>query len=350
MRKFLLLILLMTGAVCVSAQDSATMATETVLTTQEPVAEQQSAPKVNLVSVKFDMRGDWEYNVTGDSAKYHESGFRGRHFFFVLDGNITKKLSYHFRYRFHKINTNFYEATDWIYFRYDFNPRWALWAGKQLLLIGGYEYDRNPIDVYQWTHVGSVDGCYQFGVTGQYTTKDNRHKLQLQIANSPFTPVNSMYAGLYSYNFAWYGDMNWFQTIYSANMFEYSKGKFMNMITLGNKFIAGPVDVELDYTNRYYLGSKFFGDFSLSCNVIYNFHKQADVFVKAGLDYNKLDNDDTWVDYKTNTWIYGLGVEYYPLKETRDLRIHAYCNASNDDFKKYDVGIGCRWTLRAFEK
>jgi hypothetical protein len=78
------------------------------------------------------------------------SGFRGKYLNVLLSGDIGKHWSYSYRQRLNKAHANqsFFDATDWIHLTYTLNKHWSFNAGKQVVGIGGYEYDRAPIDLY----------------------------------------------------------------------------------------------------------------------------------------------------------------------------------------------------------
>lgn len=347
--------------------------------TPEQLAVEQVASKKQPISVHFNVRVDWENHLTdlGDSVGY-ESAFSGKYINFMLNGNISDKFSYHFRYRFNKITSfgEFFNAVDWAYLDYDINPNWRVSAGKQMVYIGGFEYDYAPIDVYFWSGANENIPCYALGVSGQYTTNDGRNTFVAQITNSPFStpsfsngspkPIPTF--NLYAYNLAWYGNYGVYRSIWSVNMMNYAKGKFVNYIALGNRFNIGSVlAVELDYVNRYYLGQgSFFGDFSLIGNLIINIKNRANIFVKGGFDYNDTGNDDVLVG--PGAWPYawpyggsivapksgyiGAGAEFFPLKNSKDIRLHAYWTTNNraDNFKSHTVAVGFTWLLRAFQR
>lgn len=293
-----------------------------------------------------------------------ESGFAGKFLNFILDGNISDKFSYHFRYRFNKLNSaqDFFEATDWAYLDYDINKNWRVSAGKQVVAIGGYEYDRAPIDVYFYSgFCNGLPACYEFGISGQYTTNDGRNTILLQISNSPFTSKSIRFEGLYAYNLMWYGRYGVFNSMYSVNLIEYSPGHYINYIALGNQFNAGPVCIELDYMNRYGGGKHFFNDFTIVGKVTYNIAGRVNIFAKGGYDYNDAQTPGIYPtnDYRiydlavlpgTRYGFYGAGVEFFPMKNSQNVRLHAYWCSSTADTKAHNVGIGFRWRLNAFER
>ena len=72
-----------------------------------------------------------------------------------IKGHVTDKLFYRLRQH---LNTgyepqgedNFARATDIMMVGYTFNPKWEVQAGKIGQIWGGYEYDENPIFMYQY--------------------------------------------------------------------------------------------------------------------------------------------------------------------------------------------------------
>lgn len=341
-----------------------------------PATDAQPAKKPQPISIKFDVRADWEYHHSGDQDIDDESGFTGKFLNFILDGNITDKFSYHFRYRFNKLNSaqDFFEATDWAYLNYDINRNWRVSAGKQVIAIGGYEYDKAPIDVYFYSDFCNfLPACYEFGISGQYTTNDGRNTILLQISNSPFTSKSIRFEGLYAYNLMWYGNYGVFNSMYSVNLIEYKPGRYINYIALGNQFNAGPVCIEIDYTNRYGGGKNFFNDFTVVGKVNYNINNRVHIFAKGGFDYNNAQDPSTtppppftdprdlkflqslhyWdlaVVPGTRYGFYGAGVEFFPIKNSQNVRLHAYWCSSTANTKAHNVGIGFRWRLNAFER
>lgn len=342
--------------------------------TQGQASAEQAGSKKQPISVHFNVRVDWENHLTdlGDSVAC-KSAFSGKYINFMLNGNISDNFSYHFRYRFNRFTKEtafgdffgaFFDAVDWAYLDYDIDPNWRVSAGKQMVYIGGFEYDYAPIDVYFWSGANENITCYEMGVSGQYTTNDGRNTFVAQITNSPFSSRSSRFENMYAYNLAWYGNYGVYRSIWSVNMMNYAKGKFVNYIALGNRFNVGSVlAVELDYVNRYYLGQgSFFGDFSLIGNVIINIKNRANIFVKGGFDYNNTENADVLVgpfavatdnsDIGRESGYIGAGAEFFPLKNSKDIRLHAYWTTNNrtDNFKSHTVALGFTWLLRAFDR
>ena len=342
-------------------------ATDSVVTAE--VVEPKK--KLQPISVKFDVRFDWQSSFTHNAGAKpdYASNFNGRYLMFMLDGNISPKFSYSLRYRMIHPNhegtwRGMFNATDWAHLTYRPTKNWEITAGKMLVFYGSYEFDYNPLDVFMWSGWGGRVGCFQFGVMGKYITDDRRNNFLFQINNSPF--ANSLDLGdLYSYTFQWNGNFGVFNALYSVNFFEYQPGRFINYISLGNQFNFGPVKFELDYQNRYGArGTHFLKDFSLIGKLNYNCMNRLNIFVKGGLDYNmaqeagETDVIDMLVLPGERNVYYGAGLEFFPIKDSKNVRIHAFWQSGNNNlgvdglqsWNKHNVGIGFKWRLVAFER
>ena len=341
--------------------EAKTEATDSVITAE--VVEPKK--KMQPISVKFDARFDWQSSFThnADAKPSYASNFNGRYIMFMLDGNISPKFSYSLRYRMiHPSHENswrgVFNATDWAQLTYRPTKNWEITAGKMLVFYGSYEFDKNPLDVYMWSGWGGRVGCFQFGVLGKYITNDGRNNILFQINNSPFADPLSLGA-MYSYSVQWNGNFGVFNALYSDNLIEYQPGRFINYISLGNQFNFGPAMIELDYMNRYGArGTNFFGDFSFIGRVKYNVCDQLTIFAKGGLDYNMNEEvvDLLILPGERNVY-YGAGLEFYPIKNSKNVRIHAFWQSGNNNlgidgqaWNVHNVGIGFKWRLVAFER
>lgn len=267
-------------------------------------------------------------------ATQHNYGFRGDYFNFLLGGEVGDHISYFIRQRIIPIKgyTELFDNTDYLYIQYKFNDQWSLRAGKEALYVGGYEYDAPPIDVYYYTHFWGAFPCFHLGVSAIYTDKSGKNKVVLQVANSPYVKYgnNTWKSGLLSYNLYWAGNFGPFHTLYSVNMMEYQRGKFINYIALGNQLRFPKWSIYLDWTNRAAGFKNFFKDFSLVSRLDWHVSPSVNLFAKGGYEQNTAgyyyDNHvdvDMLMPNDLAHCFYGLGVEYRP-RVYPDLRVHAF--------------------------
>ena len=59
---------------------------------------------------------------------------------------------------------------------------------------------------------------------------------------------------------------------------------------------------------------------------------------------------DLTVKPGTKYAFYGAGINYYPIKDNKDVRIHAFWHSNNDNYKAHVVGIGVKCVLRAVDR
>ena len=292
---------------------------------QEQLSELDTPqPKGDLLNIHADARIDFQQVWNDGHTVSSNSGFEGKYLNFQIDGSIVKGLTYSWRQRVYKahVDNYFFDATDWIYLNYDYR-RWHFQGGKQVVAIGGWEYDRAPIDLYGCSVFWNNIPCYDLGASVGYSLTAG-DKLTLQAVQSPFFTKENR--NMYGYSLMWTGKHGIFTALYSANLFEYMPGKYINYIALGNRFDIDKVTVELDLMNRASSHQTFFfRDNSIMAEVAYCPTQRWRIHGKFTYDVNKSGTDaDFTVLNGTELKMIGGGVEFYPLmKRKTALRIHA---------------------------
>lgn len=308
-----------------------------------------------LLNLRIEARADYMREYVDGTDVDANSGFKGKFLNIRMDGRINDEFSYSYRQRLNKQNgqQSFFDATDWVYLTYSKN-NWELSAGKQVVGIGGYEYDRAPIDVYFASEYWANIPCYQMGASVAYKIGNN-DKFMLQVCQSPFR-ANSE-EDMYAYNLMWNGSRGFFNTIYSVNMLEYLPGKYINYITLGNRFVIGDFALELDVMNRATSGQVFIGkDMTVVGELQWKPSKRLSLFGKVSYDVNRTDTSgDLCVRPGTEITRVGAGLEFFPMKNgSKDVRLHAnacYTFGDNGNSaaslldKQTIVDLGVTWRM-----
>ena len=327
---------------------------------------QDKKPFITLDNLQLNTRADFtfDYHFRHDTiAPSTDHGFAGKYLVVALDGTIGNKFSYHLRQRINTPNigfaNTFFQGTDWAYLNWHFTDNFFLSAGKQVVAIGGWEYDTNPIDIYYGTEFWNTVCCYEVGASINFKDKAGKNQLLFQVCNSPF--ISEAMQSMYSYNLMWYGNFGVFKTAYSVNIIESQPGQFINYIALGNKLQFKGVEMYLDITNRAsFEQEQFFGqDITAIFGIGVDIGSKWIVFAKAGYDFNKaqLPNAtnpyDTYVGPGKKVNFESLGFEFYPLSD-RSLRLHLCGSYANvDGLNKVQANIGLTWKvdlLNAFVK
>ncbi len=291
-----------------------------------------SAQKGNLVNIGLQARVDYQREYLDGSSVKDNCGFKGKNVSILINGEFNEHFSYNYRQRLYRGhgNESFFNATDFLYLTYKPDEHWSFSGGKQILEIGGYEYDLAPIDIFFLSEYCSNIACYQMGAYAGYSFDSGKDMMRFQFCQSPFRQEHS---DMYAYNLMWNGSHGCFDSIWSVNLIEYLPGKFINYLALGNHFTFGDFSVFVDFMNRSVVDKmSFLRDFTLIGKVEYSFNEKLSVFGKASYDYNDLDEVGDWcVMPGTSMGRIGCGVEYFPLSDKR-IRLHAtFCHSFGDN-------------------
>ncbi len=273
--------------------------------------------------------------------------FDGDGLYLNIDGYISPHFSYSFQQRlastYYEDNSGF-NGTNWLTLTYEVGS-FAFTAGKDALLVGSFEYDTDDLDNYYDMNsmFYNMLDCWQWGASAEWYPADN-HSLIFQAANSPFYSDETY---MFSYALGWRMESDVYESYWTANLWEYVPNEFMRSLNLGNMFYFGNFSVNLDYMTRAAGGKSLFtDDFTVSLRPAYDFGDRGRAFVKLGLE--KVDEDIPYdLAYEgcrgTEYFFYGAGFEFFPLRENRDIRLHAAWSANNmgDNY----LNIGLKWRL-----
>ncbi len=349
-KSIICLILLLFGFINIDAQEKE----ESIL-----------SPKINKLA--FEVRGDFDYY--NDNTL--RTAFSGKFINFILNGDLREDLHFTYRQRINQTGSNivnyysFWAGTDLLFLTYDINRSFSVFAGKLCVAIGGFEYDAPPIDIYYASNWWDRINCYELGAGVSYTTTNKNHKFLAQVVNSPFT-VEDKTNGIFGFDLMWYGKMGHFSTTYSVNYYAYDRYKYTTYIALGNAFDCGRWHAYIDFLNRAKPSQAKFllSDITAIGEVRCKVSKYLNLFVRGGYDrndqtYNDLDEMlyNRSVVPGTSLGYYGGGVELFPFKGNKELRIHAFVAAQSgttgygqSDKTTMRCNIGVTWRLNFINK
>ncbi|MBR6721780.1 MAG: porin [Alistipes sp.] len=291
------------------------------------VSAQQGYDECNeLFKLGVEARFDYLNEALNGDKIDAASGFKVRYFNLRIDGQITQKFTYSWRQRFNRVNSlsDFAHNTDWLHLTYRPTKNWAISAGKQVVMIGGWEYDRAPIDLYFCSEYWNNVACYQLGASVAFTTNKGNDTLTFQFCQSPYDSRETDY---YAYNLYWSGSHGCYTALHSLNFSQYAPGKYDAYVVLGNQFKFGDAKLQIDLMNRGVSAKELlFENFSIMGEFSYLVAERVNIFAKA--TYDKVGSG-----YPAGLFLYpgtemtrvGGGVEYYPLggRGNRDIRLHA---------------------------
>ena len=302
----------------------------------------------------FDMRASFHQDIT--DGQYNSQAI-GEYLNFQMMGHITPTIDYRIRQRLNKKvfdERNMFNATDFMYVNWQATERWSFLAGKYVVLIGGYEYDAAPIDVYYYSQFcNNIYQAFTFGATVGYKFSPHQ-QLVGQICNSP---LSLGFQNIYAYNLAWNGQFApWWKTLWSVNFVEDIDKRMVNYVALGNHFIFRDVIFDVDLMNRSGLSQRNFllSDFSLISKIIWSVGAW-NICAKAGYEKNDPDNVDPQgrpydlVIAPGTEYIYaGCGLEWFPLGRD-NLRLHGVYYWDNAA-RRNNIELGITWRVDVIGK
>lgn len=286
------------------------------------------AQESKLLQLRGEVRVDYTHERVDNQAIKKYNGFKGEYLNLRLAGELNQSFSYAFRYRLNRVNGNrqFFDATDWAYLTYRANDRWSFSGGKVVVAVGGYEFERAPIDIFFASEYWNNARAYEMGVNADYSFASGRDKLTLQVTQSPFDEKEE---DMYAFGAMWTGSHGWFNTLYSVNLQEYKPGKYVSFIALGHRLEFGNCALELDWMNRAVPGQTFlFHDHSIMSELSWQASQKLRIFGKTTYDLNRagIVGDGSLLPGTELTRV-GMGLEYSPLnKGDNSVRLHANCH------------------------
>ena len=255
----------------------------------------------------------------------------------------------------------------WGYLSLDLG-NWHIQAGKNYIFTGGFEIDAYDYDQY-WQMTSNFWNnaqVYQYGGALQYVTPSEEDTFSLQLMSSPFSgkPFED---GLLSYSAEWRGEHGPWQTIWGVSGIDYnpeaySWGDKIWLLSAGNQFeISDSFNCGIDYMYR--IASPFlnlpgagdnppFYPVNSGHDVVGRINWRPLDWLEAGL---KGVFETSLPDVKTMTGdLFGIPEQYlsgaaclqfYPLKEKDDLRIHALAGVNNLDGFYWGAGVTYNFPL-----
>jgi hypothetical protein len=308
------------------------------------------AQQTHVDEIAIDTRGSFLQDWSGSG---YNSSFQGEYLNLHIWGHLTDNLSFRVRQRLNKKidEQNPFNATDFLWLKWQATSHWSFTAGKHPIMVGGYEIDSAPIDVYYYgAFSNNLYQYYAFGVSATYTPVPGQD-ISVQFIPSPVSPAKQ---NAYSYNLYWNGSFTpWWKTTWSYNFVEDERKWKMNWIVLGNKFLMGPLVVDIDFINRASFDQPhfFFTDWTVIGKAILSLGKW-NLCTKVGYERNDAANVnaqgesyDLVLPAGNDYFYYGAGIEFFPLG-TDNLRLHAaWFRDNHDNIHNLSMGITWRFTI-----
>ena len=388
MKKILLAMSLLIGGVAFAQQDlqeqinQLRMEIDQLRMAPPPPSIDMPMPPEEMESPlrkKFNMYFNFQTSLDAEKEGENDltTKFQARQLRLEVRGDLTERIFYRFRHRLNKSNVaasldNLATATDMMYAGFRLNEKWSATVGKMCQMWGGYEFDLNPMNIYEYSDFLNNMDNFMVGAMITYAPNPN-HEFNLQITDVR----NSNFANLYAtatatikesntplaYIFNWNGNLldGLVQTRWGAGLQSEADGYTNALVMLGTKLNLPKFQVFLDYmmANDQLDRLKFtprsktevvkdakYNSFVLKAE--YQPAPEWNIFAQ-GL-YETANSSLANNEFKGIG--YFAGVEYLPFKE-QDLRFFlAYIGRSRDtNSVKVDtnrVSVGMMYRIKAF--
>lgn len=387
MKKILLAVSLLIGGIASAQQDLQDQINQLraeidqlKATAPAPLPMSQDGEE-NPIHKKFNMYFNFQSSFDLEKVKDQNmtAQFKARQLRLEVRGDITDRIFYRFRHRLNKSNAatsldNLAKATDMLYAGFRLDDKWTLTAGKMCQAWGGFEFDLNPMNIYEYSDFIENMDNFMLGAMITYAPNKN-HEFNLQITdvrNDSFealygtatNTINASKAPL-TYIFNWNGNLfdNLIQTRWGGGLQSEADGYNNWMLMLGTKLNLPKFQVFFDYmmaneqldrlkytpmSSTVLVKDAKYNSFVLKAE--YQPIPQLNIFAQ-GL-YETAKNDLT--DNKMTGIGYFAGVEYLPF-EKQDLRFFlAYIGRSRENkltnvtTDTNRVSIGLMYRIKAF--
>lgn len=259
---WIILLLLLPSALMAQVQEPQSDDT-TYYKTLIPEEKQGLLKNMSMIAnTRFALRNEF-YN--GD---YTGSRFTIEQFRLEIKGDVHERVYFRFRDRYTRAQEpqsvdGISRSTDLAFIRVKASDKFSFSAGKMCADWGAFEFDYNPIDVYEYSDIIEYADNFLTGVGANYVI-NSQHQLTLQVLDSRTSTFNELYG--YQPNFVeskvplafilnWRGSLfnGKFNTIWSyanhreAKNIEEDKPAGMDYIALGNELKLGKLTVVYDF-------------------------------------------------------------------------------------------------------
>lgn len=322
-----------------------------------------------------------------------------------IKGNLTDKLYYRLRHRLNKATDakgedNFAKATDIMMVGYNFNDKLSISGGKMCQIWGGFEFDENPMYIYQYSDMVDNMDNFMAGVTvsykpiptqeiaveisnaynGKFTDEygdeavvvNNDEAHALQKSKNPLTYIINWNGSFFD------GKLN---TRWAWGLQTQAKGKYSRMLTLGqqlnlpkfqwyfdymgafddldrlkiatNELGGALVDADGDALGNAYFGKVHYNSFITKAN--WQFAPSWNLMLKGMYETASVTKMEQFKNYRKSFGYMG-SIEYYPAKQ-QDFRLFlAYVGRKFDystkcglkDYNTDRIELGFMYRIKAY--
>lgn len=209
-----------------------------------------------IANMNFDLRNEFQ------DGSYTGSRFKNEQFRLEFRGMAHERVYFRFRDRYTRAQTSesvdgLSRSTDLAYIRVDASRKFNISAGKMCADWGAFEFDYNPIDIYEYSDIIEYADNFLSGVGFGYNA-GSKHSFSFQALDSRTKYFEELYGAQpnaveskapLAFVSNWRGSMfgGKFKTIWSYSLFTEAQDLYMNYFALGNELTLGKFVIAYDY-------------------------------------------------------------------------------------------------------
>jgi len=183
-------------------------------------------------------------------------------FRFEIKGKVTDQVYFRLRQRYTseivpQSIDHVARATDIAMIRVDVSPKVSISAGKLCADFGGFEFDLNPIDIYEYADILEQADNFLAGA-GVAFRPNKGNEFNFQVLNSRTKSFEELYGNppgiteaktALAYVANWRGSLfgGKIKTIWSYSLFTEAENTHMNYIALGNQYAGKKFSLAYDF-------------------------------------------------------------------------------------------------------
>ena len=400
MNKTLLTCALLTASLTAGAQNGANIGMGGSEGNYASLAEKVAKieKKNDAFNVYFNYAASFQAERNSLVDEWH-TGFANRQLRLEIKGNIGNHLFYRLRHRLNKTNEartqdNFSKATDIMMAGWKFNDKWSVQAGKMCQIWGGFEFDENPMYIYQYSDMVDNMDNFMAGVVVSYkpiptqefavevsdANNDSFSKVygagaasQEENSVRPLTSSRNPLTYIANWNGSFADGM--INTRWSWGIQTQARHKYSRMLILGQQLNLDKFQWYVDYMGAWDgldrlgiatsdLGLNGGGHNLYASDVHYNsfitkvnwqFAPHWNLMLKGMYETASVSKLERGKNYR-KSFGYMSSVEYYPLKD-QDFRVFlAYVGRKYDfseksglkDYNTNRIELGFMYRIKAF--
>lgn len=400
MNKTLLTCALLTASLTAGAQNGANIGMGGSEGNYASLAEKVAKieKKNDAFNVYFNYAASFQAERNSLVDEWH-TGFANKQLRLEIKGNIGDHLFYRLRHRLNKTNEartqdNFSKATDIMMAGWKFNDKWSVQAGKMCQIWGGFEFDENPMYIYQYSDMVDNMDNFMAGVVVSYkpiptqefavevsdANNDSFSKVygagaasQEENSVRPLTSSRNPLTYIANWNGSFADGM--INTRWSWGIQTQARHKYSRMLILGQQLNLDKFQWYVDYMGAWDgldrlgiatsdLGLNGGGHNLYASDVHYNsfitkvnwqFAPHWNLMLKGMYETASVSKLERGKNYR-KSFGYMSSVEYYPLKD-QDFRVFlAYVGRKYDfskksglkDYNTNRIELGFMYRIKAF--